>query len=577
MKSIIEKFRRVPRYGVAVILAAACCFSASADCTVQWDDVSGGWWINCNFGDSFFVPADDAGGGDGGGGGSCTNCTSMTPAECQEAKERIVQLCGSLTSYRDTLQSAIYSSSATVNSTLTMVNQLINEGDNFYTFSDSGSVTGDNVTERIEFLKTQMPTSPYLWEGSAGTSNSKLYHLNGGNTAVYNYYNDGVKPVLVDIRNNLVMSSIDLDNASVLVNDSGDFIGRIEEVANGMNCSACSGGGGGGGGGGSGSGTTSSGCPCSEFINAVKTAVDNCKVTLDSINTKVGAIKTRLEQWDEIIKQIKNDVYSIRQTTDRMDDFFRDDTEVNFKKLIEHVITLSNAVVSAELKLPPNLYWTEYTNATTFVDDSDTSIDWLQKGKAIEAGADGAVIDFGEYQGLNWFQRMEFLLGHIAGIFSPTNSTSSDFSSEEKEKAEDAQDVFDGLTFDDEKSVLQQMVQYVENIEDSLNPFHGLFDYSSGSVRSITFLPDVSVENDLLGNTMPTITMDLTEAGDGSFSISDLVDLAHNLTTFLWYVSFLIIDVLAIIKFVQCLIALNRWYWKIYNSWVSTMFSGGGR
>lgn len=380
-----------------------------------------------------------------------------------------------------------------------------------------------------------------------------------------------------------------LSSAREDVSSMGSSLDDIRDTLNDIDCTDC-GCGDSGSGGGSGD-TGGGGCPCEALIEQIK-------LTLYNISDNVSAIKSEVEsylQYLHHLSDIADDVSAIKDSVAHIDDYHLDDIreklgniktslsslQVSFLKSDNSVQwwKLYDKLIAASFDGSASLLHQDYSNATQFLDDSGSSIDWLQKGETIEKPTGGYTIDFGEYKSLNWFQRMEFLVGHLAGIFSKTNSTNQDFTDEQKEQISEIED---GVQWTKDfyytpKGIVEGMISKVENAASSLNPFKNVFSYGSGNSKKITILPDVSVESALICNTFPTVELDLSQSGDGSFSLADIIELSHNITTFLAFVFFAIFDILAIYKFVLALIAINRWYWKVYHSWVSTMFNGGGR
>ena len=219
-----------------------------------------------------------------------------------------------------------------------------------------------------------------------------------------------------------------------------------------------------------------------------------------------------------------------------------------------------------------------YSNANYLVDQNGDRFHWLDMVYQLYTPNSEYPIDFSYYESLNWFSRIEFLLGHIAGVFSSTNSISSDFTQEQKEQIEEVSEnsAWSADIYDEHKGIIEGMIRKVSTSVSSLNPFRGVF--SSSPPTMITIFPETRVENILIPErTIPAVTIQLSAKGDGNFSLHDFVFLSHNITTFLAFVFFAVFDILAIIKFVRVLISINAWYWKIYHSWVSTMFNGGGR
>ena len=511
---------------------------------------------------------------------TCTNCTAMTPAFCAALKDNLLLQASSIIANVDAVQNSASTLQSQYSFLEDSVYALKQQGDSFF------------VTE-LDYFKdnspSSLPTAPYY------RNQDNFNHLSGmpayigsGNNSICAYYNEAVKPVL-----NLALQEI--QGYRSLTENLIYYVGNLVSDSNSLNdyvsqldCSACqqsqtvtlplydpS-----GGGGGSSPSTPSGGCPCSEVLTGIQGI-------LSSMNSEIALMRVRLDGWDSSIRNIesylnsiKSDVYKIRQTTDLMDDFFRDDTEYNFRKLIEHTLTLSNAVFAATVSLPPNLYWQDYTNATKFLDANGDDFDWLEKGAQISTATGGYTIDFGEYGQLNWFQRIEYLLGNIAGIFNETNGTQeADFTTAQQAEKELVEGDLASSKFDLDNHVSPLRSVFSKIQQANINPFKNIF---SGSYsEKITLLPNVSLGSKESFNSLipdqeiPTIEVDLGYTGNGSYGISDLVELAHNLTTFLWFVLIMLLDFVCFLWFFKALVKIFEWYHKIGLAWAHSLLNGG--
>lgn len=596
MIMLLEKFRSVARYGVAVFLAAVSCFSAFAeiDCRAGEPYLRDGQWyvtVICtgDFSSSAEVPVEDPSSGGGGGTNVCTNCTAMTVQQCEQHKTNVLEYASITQASFDRALMDLGNARNDLSLVRSQIEGLKQEGDNFVSYPSNSDIPGSATASKVDFILNG-PTGPYISTGS--TSSPSISTVRGGNNSIYSYYNEAVKPALTSAESyvNKVASEIDfaIDNiTSAFV----DLDSLITYVQNDIVCSVCqsSGGSGGGGSGGGGSGDDddddggggSGGCPCAEVLNHILQVLMDMQQDLKTIKTKINRWDSIIDQINANIASIASDVYKIRRTTDLMDDFFRDDTELNFAKLIEHTLTLSNSVFSGSLSLPPNLYWTEYTNATQFLDAQGDNFDWAEKGSTISTATGQWRIDFGEYEQLNWFQRIEYLLGSIAGIFNPTSGVSDvDFSQEDKANQDLVKDQLSSDTFDLDSQVtpVRTLISKVNSAKSKLNPFSDIF--STPSVQKVTILPNVSLGsqsdfNRLISDQeVPSIQIDLTRTGDGSFNINSLVGLAHSLTTFLWFVLLLLVNFICFLWFFRSLVRIFEWYHKITLSWAHSLLNG---
>lgn len=206
--SIMAKFRRVTRYGVAVFLAAAACFSGYAGCTYEREERNGqwGWRVRCTFGADEFFPDEEGGGGEGGGSGSCSNCVSMTPAACAQAQADIRSAAERLGNEIDVQLVRLSTANDYLNTVQSKISMIKNEGDQFQYFPSSSGIPPSNSAQlQVDYLKGS-DVGDYLFVRDTDGLTNQKYTLWGGNNSIYNYYNDGIKPLLTDIDNGVAMA-----------------------------------------------------------------------------------------------------------------------------------------------------------------------------------------------------------------------------------------------------------------------------------------------------------------------------------------------------------------------------------
>ena len=377
-------------FALAVELAIFPGAPTFAGCTWTWDGDHDppGWYVHCSFTDDIFIEGTEGPGGSG-GGGACSNCVGMTSEECNAIKSTILERCDGIESRVSSLNQNIIEARYYLDAVVAEVEAIRAEGDQFEGgFTSVGSVPGvlGNGGKYDYLINTAQ--GPYLSLPGGTNSSNDIRILIGGVNSIYNYYQSSISGFLQSVDDIISSANGQLDDASYTADEIGVESTDIRRVANNMNCSACSGSGDGSSGGGTGT-PGDGGCPCAEYIRAVEAAVVANGSTLSSLLSSVNLSKNTLEQIlsklteiKAVLDNIKDDVYKIRQTTDLMDDFYRDDTSLNFFKLIEHTLTLSNAVFSIPT-LPPIKIYEDYTNATSFMMDGGTSRDWRDWGATV--------------------------------------------------------------------------------------------------------------------------------------------------------------------------------------------------
>lgn len=459
-----------------------------------------------------------------------------------------------------TCQSEISVFQDSVSQSKSIIDNIIEEGDSFVSFDGSSNVPGESYSDKFSYLQdsSNNPASDYTGSYGFGVVNYKYAQTYGSVNGIYNYYHDGIQNQLITLQGYLEAMESQVDTLNSNLAD-------IYDVTTTLNCEACNfqsdddfnGGGGDGGGssggGGDGGGSSGSGdCPCAALINALKAEVETIKDNVEQIRNSID---------DNIVATLEE----LKEIFTRWDDYVEEDFKVKFENI--------STIVSSQSK-----FWQDYTNASYMVNNYGSSLDWIETGRTISkinnAGS-STVINVNEYKSLNYLQRIEYLLGSIAGIFSPTGSLAvSDFTQDQKGDISNTKNQSDSA-FDQlatPKDYLETMITTFSEVQSKLNPFSGVFP-NSFNVTQITLLPDVSVQSPLLQNTFHQITIDLEETGSGSLSISSIVQFCHVFTRFLWFVFFLLVDVAAIFWFVKSLIAIHKWYFNIYNSWFRTTFN----
>lgn len=359
----------------------------------------------------------------------------------------------------------------------------------------------------------------------------------------------------------------------VLANQLDDLASTISNLApqvDDINCEVCSDGSDDDdnpGGGGCGSGD----CPCAAYIQSLQ-------IILDHIDADLHEIKQRLQSWEKYIKMLEE----ILDKTESIDDFMQDELKEAMKNFFKSFFNVTDYKDTPKVEwwklyteeMARSWFYSDYTNASAFVQQNAGSYDFLEKGKLIfNSPQHPNNFDVSEYKSFNWFQRVEFLLADLVGVFSPTNSIVADLTEAQKEEAEDqeqvVEDAFGEGAFTDSQSVVAGLLDRIESLQGKLNPFHGLFS-SSYSAQPIELLPETSVSSVLVSNTSPGFYLETDDYGGSGVGIHDIAVVAHNLTSFVYLVFFLVVDIFAFLFFVRGLMAIIQWYHKIVLSWFKT-------
>lgn len=370
MKSILEKFYSVKKYGVAVFLAAASCFSFAMDCDVGKPFQSGGKWyvtVSCygTVGGSYDVEVEYGGGSGGEGGSTNCGCTAMSTDQCEALKASVYSSCDSADSLiQDALDAVSFGLSE-----LETAQEKINDVISFSSAFESIGSVNDAAYEQqlVNILNT--PQSPFIETTGyiSDTPYADLIALGSGANSIKSYSDSFVNPALEDVSSSLVNTLDGFYIVQASVGLVSDEIASIRSYVDTMDCSPCVS----SGGGGDSPSSPSSGCPCKEVLEAIKQILNEHK-------QNVQKIKERLDSWDKYLKQMASSVNALAYMG------------TNFTYAVKYK-TLDG--VSFTMKQ---------------LDDK-----FLSKKSA--------TFDYQEFGNLSWYSRIEYLLMSIAGVFSKTN------------------------------------------------------------------------------------------------------------------------------------------------------------
>lgn len=365
-----------------------------------------------------------SGDGEVGGGGSppivftnvvgvCTNCIAISPSECNKLK-------GDLDDAISQVYNSISSSLNRLEDTKGELEHIKTEGDSFYPYYP--------VSAKDQKAK-DTPQFPYF----APSNNGEIPSTYTGNNfaigvnSIYTYYDQGVKPFV--------------DNALYYIDQMKDGLmtskgqlSSLDSTVLGINCSACTasfgegGSGTGGGSSGGGSDEPSSGCPCKEQFTALQNLFKN------DFLPRVKNIESNTKELTNLVAIARDQLEVTRQG-------FHDVTNL-FNRLDDYVLDdLSNRVYQIRYDLhfiASNLF-----NAQFYVrQDSDTSIAMPDLDDTLIPEGDVSKFDWGEFENLPWFTRVEYLLLKLNGVYVSTNNSANAGVSEAEENQQQVEDSF---------------------------------------------------------------------------------------------------------------------------------------
>lgn len=490
----------VARYVLSVFFALAPCFSSFA--IFCFEDSEGEF--HCfqeQTGIAYFLGMEDAVPCGTIGGGGCTNCSKMTPVECQQLKSDVGSLVYSTQIDLNNLKDNIYCARISSEQLTAQVEALMAEGDQFVKYTTS-TAPGSTTLEKSTFI-INSPGGQYLSSKTPTSSGTLLSQQIVAVGTVYNYYNQSVKPALEQINSYNAGIRDQIDNASSDCDVISSDIDYINLIVDSVSCEPCSNGSGSGSGGsGEGEGTGcggSIGCDCLKCAQAL---IDFLKPYLDDLQEKVLKIQQDVNHFKEESDQYYAFVKSALPTLAYMG--------TNF------------------------VYATQYKDLDGITFQMKLLDDLLKQNQ--EQG-----FDFGEFGKLSWFSRVEYLLLSIAGVYSKTNDLGG-------VTKDDLDDAYDGIA--DRESTLENTVDSVSSkfnsVHNSLRGFYSSFKSGIGS-----------------GNSSGTIRFFSDWIGDAALEIqvdSTLIDGCRACTSLVWSVGFFVL-LYDILFWGWRFLATAVWFW----------------
>lgn len=211
-------------------------------------------------------------------------------------------------------------------------------------------------------------------------------------------------------------------------------------------------------------------------------------------------------------------------------------------------------------------------NADYFRDLYGASFDFVDRGH--EIFPTNGVFVLSSYVGLNWFSRIEMLLGQLVGVFSPEVSGETDFTSQQKSKISDTEsDLNYSLSqLTEHRSWISERFEDIEDLEEKINPFRSV---SVANNKKIKFMSRVYVKE--VGNVDPLfdhfdeIVLDLDESYNTGDSIWSIIEKARKVFQFFWIFMAFVAVVVSFSAFVRYLLKIYAWYVKLMDSHISSL------
>lgn len=208
--------------------------------------------------------------------------------------------------------------------------------------------------------------------------------------------------------------------------------------------------------------------------------------------------------------------------------------------------------------------------ASEFRDKNDQTYDYESAIKSIWTtnGYDSTM-----WMKFPWLSRIEILLARLVGIGDDdVDMNEDDLSADTYDKISETDSALREFENKVQTNLWQSLMQRLESVREKVNPFHGKF--SNSHVQEIELLPDISFGGSGGGgiggsggsegvsqliSTFPRVTLPLYDYYDSGYSLQDILELAHHLTTFLW-------SILTFIFIYKMLVYLWGWGYKVMQN-----------
>ena len=439
--------------------------------------------------------------------GVCTNCISISPEECQQLKSHILDV-------TDDAWNSAWSLRDTLLQSQSILDDVISEGDSFEAKNYNGS-TNTFLTVRL---------SPQWGYTKNRGNNSKPGSLDAGSAAVNsiaNYYNEGVRPALSFVRDNLSSMESDLDVV----------IGSVDHLYNFVNenvdCQACtasfdgpssttntpSGGG----------SSTCPDCPCKEQMEALQNLLkDDFLPRIKKIDANVAQLTNLITIAKNQLDVTKQGFHNTTNLLNRLDDYVLDDFS---NKVVQLNLDVNFIASNLAAKVRGLFINDQYSNSTFYVAKDNIKVIDIEHlhEQLITENDTGRSFDWEEYKDLTWFERIEYMLLNLGGFYNLTNSLSggtTNYSSVQSKLQQSSH----GFT-----NVLGSAQTGFSQVQTAFSDFNSSVRQAFGSTAS-------SVGN------IPLITNYLNSGEDLILKLDpDIVDFCRVVTSLLWTATFAVL------------------------------------
>lgn len=458
----------------------------------------------CRSDDTGYYPGMEGVDTDDDGNYICTNCVQISESECLSLKQSIVSALD--TSFRslDSIDSNSQSALVAISNKIELLSGIDQCPYHYCTTAQMSEISDQpgydsSLPTTAARLSAFWSTAIETWQGSnnsllfSGSIPSPSSFANASYvTRALNYlvgvwdctYSAAVE-ILPDLHQTLDLYLQPIPALSQSVRDELGPIGdRVQQVT----CSPCTLGNANSGGGGSVGGDQSgveTGC-----LSCYLDRLDDISETLSYIDNRVESIETKLSQYiDDVKDKIKDNLdiplSSISNVVQRIDDYLRVDQDQLLDSIRSAVIVISNEVSDIQ-----HDFYEAFKRADESKNLDDEEFDLVEAINEIPNGGDSV------WSRLNWFSRMEALLGSIAGFGTNTTDVSteipSEFLQEYDTNISSVNSDSSGLAARDQ---ISGAMDTISSVLDSFRIFDGVYEPESIRLLDSSELPFLSGDN----------------------------------------------------------------------------------
>lgn len=415
-------------------------------------------------------------------------------------------------------------------------------GDGSWTCSGYGGggsyPPGTVVTNVVGVCTNCVAMSPSECEKIKGDIQDTLSHLQSYELDIHinfakSYVDDIFESGLIDylssydvsavryLASNLNKTREELDYILSDWNSVSTDISLLSTIPDRINCSSCTASFGGSPTNSVGGGSSSCpDCPCKEQMEALHDLLkDDFLPRIKKIDTNVAQLTNLITIARDQLRTTKEGFHNVTNLFNRLDDYVLDD----FSNRVYQIRYDVNFIASNLAQKVQRIFIDQsYSNAQFYVrQDSDMPIEMADLDETLIPEGDVSKFDWGEFENLPWFTRVEYLLLKLNGVYVTTNNNANaGVSAAEKNQ----QDIEDGFS-DFKSSVNGEIKTGFERVGTSITSFFNSFN-SAVSTQGDKVV-EIHLMSNFIGNEPLMLNID-----------PDVADACRTISSLLWTVLF---------------------------------------